>query len=47
MASAPKNLFNFLIVFCAFVIVNSQKNVIELNEENWTDILKYEWMIEL
>lgn len=36
-----------LFIFCAFVIVNGQKKVIELDEDNWTDMLKDEWMVEL
>lgn len=47
MASSQKNLFNLIIVFCAFITVNSQKTVVDLNEENWTEILQNEWMVEL
>nr|CAH7750290.1 unnamed protein product [Callosobruchus chinensis] len=36
---------NFIILLCAFSI-NGQKTVIELNENNWRDILDGEWLIE-
>lgn len=36
----------FSIIFIIYT-VNSQKTVIELNEENWTQMLENEWMVEL
>lgn len=42
-----KLLLAIFLVYCAFFIVNAQKKVIELDEDNWTDILKDEWMVEL
>lgn len=36
----------FLVIF-AFFTANGYKDVIVLNENNWTDMLKDEWMVEL
>ncbi|KAK9877935.1 hypothetical protein WA026_020158 [Henosepilachna vigintioctopunctata] len=39
----------FLIIFAQLIVIHNvigQKSVIELNEDNWTDILKNEWMVE-
>nr|XP_023028453.1 thioredoxin-related transmembrane protein 1-like [Leptinotarsa decemlineata] len=33
-------------IISAFVSVNGQKTVIELNEDNWSEILKGEWLVE-
>lgn len=35
------------VVFGAFLSVEGQKTVIELNEDNWGEILKGEWLVEL
>ncbi|XP_044766481.1 thioredoxin-related transmembrane protein 1-like [Coccinella septempunctata] len=42
-------IFSFIIVFgfCTFSsYVEGQNSVVELNEDNWTDMLKREWMVE-
>ncbi|CAH0547489.1 unnamed protein product [Brassicogethes aeneus] len=46
MAFGKVTLLTIFVVFCAFFSVNGQKRVVELNEDNWTDILKNEWMVE-
>lgn len=47
MAFPKMNVLTILLVFCAFLAANGQKKVIELNEENWGDMLNGEWMVEL
>ncbi|CAG9836598.1 unnamed protein product [Diabrotica balteata] len=42
-----KGIFCIIFLFCSFVAVtNSQKIVIDLHEENWSEILKGEWLVE-
>lgn len=36
-----------LLTICAFLSVNGQKSVLDLNENNWSDMLNGEWMVEL
>lgn len=47
MACGKVSYLLILVLFCAFVNVYGQKTVLELNEENWTQILKGEWLVEL
>lgn len=47
MACGKVTFLIIFVIFGAFLNVNGQKTVIELNEENWTEILKGEWMVEL
>lgn len=47
MAFVKMNVLTIFVIFCAFFGVNGQKKVIELNEENWKDMLTGEWMVEL
>ncbi|XP_045464763.1 thioredoxin-related transmembrane protein 1-like isoform X1 [Harmonia axyridis] len=48
MASSNVIFSSIIIVgLCTFLShVGAQKTVIELNEDNWTDMLKNEWMVE-
>ncbi|XP_018569193.1 thioredoxin-related transmembrane protein 1 [Anoplophora glabripennis] len=46
MACGKVTFLIIFVIFGAFLNVNGQKTVIELNEENWTEILKGEWMVE-
>lgn len=45
MASRTR-LLTFLLVFSVVLSVQGQK-VVELGEENWSQILKGEWMVSL
>lgn len=47
MAFGKMSVLASLLVVCAFFSVNGQKKVIELNEDNWGDMLVGEWMVEL
>lgn len=47
MAAGHRILFKIFTIFLLFSTVNSHKNVIDLNEENWTQMLDNEWMVEL
>lgn len=47
MAFGKMSVLTIFVVFCAFYVANGQKKVIELNEENWGDMLNGEWMVEL
>lgn len=39
--------FIVFVIFGAFLSVKGQKSVIELNEDNWGEILNGEWLVEL
>lgn len=47
MAAGYKIMFKIFTIFVLLSLANSQKGVIELNEENWTQMLENEWMVEL
>lgn len=47
MAYSKVSFCVIFVIFGALLSVNGQKTVIELNEENWSQILKGEWMVEL
>lgn len=47
MAAGRQILFRIFTVFLLFSIASSNKNVIDLNEDNWTQMLENEWMVEL
>ncbi|KAJ8970199.1 hypothetical protein NQ314_001346 [Rhamnusium bicolor] len=46
MACGKVTFLIIFVIFCAFLNVNGQKSVVELNEGNWSEILKGEWMVE-
>ncbi|XP_056642197.1 thioredoxin-related transmembrane protein 1-like [Diorhabda sublineata] len=46
MACSIVNFCIFLIFFNIFYFTNSQKTVIELDEDNWNEILNGEWLVE-
>lgn len=46
MALSTVNFCIFLIFFSTFSFTNSQKTVIELDEDNWNEILNGEWLVE-
>lgn len=46
MAYGKVSLIVF-VIFGALLSVNGQKSVIELNEDNWSEILNGEWLVEL
>lgn len=47
MARGAVTCLIIFFIICSFLKVKGQKDIILLNEENWTDILKDEWMVEL
>lgn len=47
MAAGRQILLTFFSIILVICNANSQKNVIELNEDNWKDMLDNEWMVEL
>lgn len=47
MAAGRQILLKFLLVFILLSNVNSQKGVIDLDEDNWQQMLENEWMVEL
>ncbi|KAF2900407.1 hypothetical protein ILUMI_05776 [Ignelater luminosus] len=46
MARSKMTLVGILLIVCALFYVNGQKSVIELNEDNWREMLQDEWMVE-
>ncbi|KAG5887430.1 hypothetical protein JTB14_024629 [Gonioctena quinquepunctata] len=46
MACGKVTFCIIFVILSAFVSVNGQKTVIELNEDSWTEILKGEWLVE-
>jgi hypothetical protein len=47
MARGAVTCLIIFVVICGFLNVKGQKDIILLNEDNWTDTLKNEWMVEL
>lgn len=47
MACNKVSFFVIFVVFGAFLNVEGQKTVIELNEDNWREMLAGEWLVEL
>ncbi|EEZ99667.1 thioredoxin-related transmembrane protein 1 [Tribolium castaneum] len=46
MARGAVTCLIIFVVICGFLNVKGQKDIILLNEDNWTDMLKDEWMVE-
>ncbi|XP_018324464.1 thioredoxin-related transmembrane protein 1-like [Agrilus planipennis] len=46
MAMSRTKYLTIFVVFCAFLLGNAEKHIITLNENNWTDMLSGEWMVE-
>lgn len=47
MAFGKVTFVTIFVILCASFSVLGQKIVIELDENNWEEILENEWMVEL
>lgn len=46
MACSKVTFCVFFLIFSCFTIINAQKTVIQLDEDNWSEILNGEWLVE-